>query len=56
MAPPNKEERAICWAAKDKYWNCLDKCEGKTDLCAALRKVYTESCSKTWVSFDASYF
>lgn len=56
---PTKEERAKCWAAKDKYWDCLTKyeedlgTEKAMENCADLRKPYEELCSKTWVKhFD----
>lgn len=54
-----KAEREICWAAKDKFWDCLRKNnEDETSVmkCLNLRKDYTEACPPTWVThFDRKF-
>lgn len=57
MSFPTKEERAVCWGARDKYWTCLDQNKEqeavKDGPCAAFRKLYEQSCSSQWVKhFD----
>lgn len=53
MSFPTKEERAKCWGARDKYWECLDKQEGETSQCKEFRKLYEQSCSSQWIKhFD----
>lgn len=57
MSFPTREERSLCWGARDKYWECLDK-NGVKDAetkgpCAEFRKIYEKSCSAQWVKhFD----
>ena len=55
MAAPNKEERAKCWAAKDIYWDCLDKNENDISVCSKLKKEYESSCKNAWVSIRVWY-
>ncbi|CAG9761976.1 unnamed protein product [Ceutorhynchus assimilis] len=51
MSFPTKEERAVCWSARDKYWECLDK--GAESQCKEFRKLYEQSCTAQWVKhFD----
>ncbi|KXJ70950.1 cytochrome c oxidase assembly factor 6 homolog [Aedes albopictus] len=62
MSYPDKEARAVCWAARDEYWACLDKhaphhsCtsgEPEPQQCVALRKLYEKRCPSQWVKhFD----
>ncbi|XP_060530950.1 cytochrome c oxidase assembly factor 6 homolog [Cylas formicarius] len=54
MSYPTREERAKCWDARDKYWECLNKNEGKDEsLCKDFRRVFESSCSAQWVKhFD----
>lgn len=57
MSYPTKEERTLCWGARDKYWECLDtnkiKEAAKDGPCAEFRKMYEKSCSIQWVKhFD----
>lgn len=55
MSFPNKEDRAKCWDARDKYWSCLDNTKGekKDSVCTEFRKVYEQSCPAQWVKhFD----
>lgn len=53
---PSKDERTICWSARDKYWSCLDAHEGNVNSCTELRKVYENSCPSQWVKhFDRRY-
>jgi len=56
---PNKAERAVCWSAKDRYWDCLDNSgAGAVDLsiCKELRKTFEAGCSNTWVKhFDRRF-
>lgn len=53
MSFPNKEERAKCWGARDKYWECLDSNKSDDTQCKEFRKLYETSCSAQWVKhFD----
>lgn len=53
MSFPTKEQRAKCWGAKDKYWECLDTNDGQDSVCKEFRKLYENSCSGQWVKhFD----
>lgn len=57
MSFPTKEERSMCWGARDKYWECLDQHKlgdaTKAGPCAEFRKMYEKSCSAQWVKhFD----
>lgn len=53
MSFPTKEERARCWGARDKYWECLDEQKGTENACTEFRKVYEKSCAAQWVKhFD----
>lgn len=53
MSFPNKEERAKCWGARDKYWECLDSNKSDDTQCKEFRKLYEISCSAQWVKhFD----
>ncbi|XP_065159988.1 cytochrome c oxidase assembly factor 6 homolog [Atheta coriaria] len=58
MSFPTKEERALCWGARDKFWACLDQHKIENDTskdspCAQFRKMYEQSCSAQWVKhFD----
>lgn len=62
MSFPSREERSVCWGARDKYWECL-KDNGIKDVkinnegpCAEFRKVYEKSCSSQWVKhFDRKH-
>ncbi|XP_066146548.1 cytochrome c oxidase assembly factor 6 homolog [Euwallacea fornicatus] len=52
MSFPTKEERARCWGARDKYWECLDG-KGEEAQCKEFRQLYEKSCSAQWVKhFD----
>ncbi|XP_076273278.1 cytochrome c oxidase assembly factor 6 homolog [Rhynchophorus ferrugineus] len=53
MSFPTKEERAKCWGARDKYWECLDSQSGQENVCKEFRSLYEKSCSAQWVKhFD----
>ncbi|KAF4526205.1 hypothetical protein B566_EDAN001889 [Ephemera danica] len=56
MSFPDKETRAKCWEARDKYWACLNEVEKsgkKLEECQALQKVYQSNCPGQWVKhFD----
>lgn len=59
MSFPTKEQRAVCWSARDKLWECLDKHEDPLNRsklpkeCAELRKLYEQGCPAQWVKhFD----
>lgn len=59
---PSKEQRSVCWDARDKYWQCLDKnapehqsTSGVAEpaACIQLRKLFLSSCPGQWVKhFD----
>lgn len=61
MSFPSREERATCWTARDRYWQCLDENKVEIDqseksTCAELRKLYHNGCPATWVKhFDRRY-
>lgn len=61
---PNKERRQKCWAARDKYWDCLDqndvdKDKNKDDInnpCKEFKKLYESECPPAWVThFNRKY-
>lgn len=59
---PSKEQRRVCWDARDKYWQCLDKNApdhqstsgaNEPSACVQLRKLFQSSCPGQWVKhFD----
>lgn len=53
--PPNKEQRRICYNARDEYFLCLDVNDDDIYKCLDLRKVVEQKCPKQWVcSFQNS--
>ncbi|GAB1597732.1 cytochrome c oxidase assembly factor 6 homolog [Argonauta hians] len=48
---PSQSEREKCWAARDKFWTCLDANEDSPSNCQEGRKLFESSCSKTWVKY-----
>jgi cytochrome c oxidase assembly factor 6 len=46
----SKEGRQACWAARDKFWKCLDENENNAKKCQAERKLFEADCTKTWVN------
>jgi cytochrome c oxidase assembly factor 6 len=58
--PLDKEERAICWKARDDYWACLDNAEAKKNLdpesaCKELLKIFESKCPSQWVCVAKIY-
>ncbi|KAL3873448.1 hypothetical protein ACJMK2_036564 [Sinanodonta woodiana] len=51
MAAPNRAERENCWNARDDYWDCVEAKTADNEKCKKLRKVFEESCSKSWVQY-----
>jgi len=56
----NRAERKKCWASRDAFWACLDKCsadpESNPAQCRKEREAYTADCPTTWVThFDRKY-
>lgn len=59
---PGKEERQVCWDARDRYWECLDKHApthqatsgaAEPSVCLQFRKIFLSSCPGQWVKhFD----
>jgi cytochrome c oxidase assembly factor 6 len=54
MSYPTKEQRQLCWDARDRYWECLDSenikdNSQKPKACAELRRVFENSCPTQWV-------
>lgn len=59
---PSKEQRKVCWDARDEYWQCLDKNAPEHQansgakeptVCLQFRKLYCERCPGQWVKhFD----
>ena len=58
MSFPKSEERQKCWAARDQYWQCLEKNDEDKTKCTTQRTQFENSCVKQWVSMtmDHSYF
>lgn len=62
MSAPNKEQRKICWNARDKYSQCLDQYapsylptsgEKGPNECEKLRSEMINECPAKWVQhFD----
>jgi len=53
-----KDERKICWAAKDAFWACLDKVNGdvEEEQCKQVKAAYHAACPQSWVvHFDRKY-
>jgi hypothetical protein len=60
---PTRSERAKCWEARDRYFQCLDdegvlapSSEGKSSACFPLRKQFEKDCVKSWVSAKRRHF
>lgn len=59
---PNKEQRKLCWDARDSYWQCLDKnapqhqaTSGAKEpsVCLQMRQLFQKQCPGQWVKhFD----
>lgn len=62
LAFPGREARQLCWDARDRYWDCLQKYnpdynsnkeEKEPPQCVELRKLYQSGCPNQWVKhFD----
>lgn len=53
MSFPDKEQRTKCWAARDRYWECLDANRENPKACDEVRKLYEKGCPAQWVKhFD----
>ncbi|KAJ6634602.1 Cytochrome c oxidase assembly factor 6 like [Pseudolycoriella hygida] len=62
MSFPNKDQRQLCWDARDHYWKCLDKNAPKHQstsgsdeptVCLQFRKLFLKECPNQWVKhFD----
>ena len=51
-----KAERELCWAAKDKFWDCLKSNNEDVSYCLKTRNQFTEACPPTWVThFDRKF-
>ncbi|CAK9301973.1 unnamed protein product [Gordionus sp. m RMFG-2023] len=46
--PPFKQERKICYEARDNFWKCLEQNIEETK-CKTLKILYEKSCPKQWV-------
>lgn len=56
---PNRTDRALCWAARDAFFACLDKngiidslkdSEATTKACESLDTRLQKDCASSWVS------
>jgi hypothetical protein len=45
----NKDGREACWAARDKFWNCMAEKNEDVSKCQAERKIFEKDCTKAWV-------
>lgn len=58
MSFPDKQQRKICWDARDKYWECLDsnsikESTERSKACVEFRRIFEKSCPPKWVThFD----
>lgn len=50
-AAPNQAERQKCWSTRDVFWKCLDENEKEPSKCHEERKLFEDSCKKTWVKY-----
>ncbi|KAH7106637.1 cytochrome oxidase c subunit VIb-domain-containing protein [Auriculariales sp. MPI-PUGE-AT-0066] len=55
---PRREQRNMCYEAKDAYYACLDAAgvltpgtETDKSGCAELKRLYEERCQKSWVQY-----
>ena len=46
---PSKEERAICWKARDTYYDCLEANNEDAAKCKQLRAPMETLCPHVWV-------
>ncbi|KAM8814477.1 cytochrome c oxidase assembly factor 6 homolog isoform 1-T2 [Rhynchonycteris naso] len=51
MAAPSMAERRACWAARDRYWRCLEECAEDAARCAELRRSFEASCPQQWIKY-----
>lgn len=60
MSFPNKEQRQLCWGARDQYWQCLDKnapqhqsTSGSEEpkVCLQFRNLFVKECPGQWLGF-----
>ncbi|XP_077286551.1 cytochrome c oxidase assembly factor 6 homolog [Arctopsyche grandis] len=54
MSFPAKKDREVCWGARDRYWECLDKHNiGPDDAvpsaCNETKKQFENMCPGQWV-------
>ncbi|NXX78553.1 COA6 factor, partial [Urocolius indicus] len=53
MSAPTMEERKACWAARDEFWQCLDRHDDDAGKCEKLRAAFESLCPALWVKhFD----
>lgn len=48
---PNKQQRKICYVARDEYFKCLDKNDEDIYKCTDSLAKFEEKCPKQWVSY-----
>ncbi|KAM4828747.1 cytochrome c oxidase assembly factor 6 homolog [Thomomys bottae] len=51
MAAPTMKERQVCWAARDRYWRCLDEHAEAAARCRELRSSFEDSCPPQWIKY-----
>ncbi|KAG5267823.1 hypothetical protein AALO_G00226200 [Alosa alosa] len=50
---PTKEERRVCWAARDELWKCLDITKDNTEACKKFQEEFEKQCPAQWVRYFA---
>lgn len=51
MSAPTKEERRVCWAARDALWKCLDVTGDNVEACKKFQQEFEQQCPAQWVSY-----
>ena len=47
----NAEERQICWAHRDVYFDCLDKNKDNKEQCKDRYETFEKVCPRRWVKY-----
>ena len=58
MRAPTGEERKICHAARDSYFDCLSLNNNDESACSKEKELYNGVCPSAWVGtvgFDVGY-
>src|SRR4051812_13193198 len=54
--PPDQASRSLCYAARDKYYDCKARNGDREEPCAELRREFEGKCIESWVSVTSYFF